>query len=139
VYVEIHDDTGGSASCYASLFGTAPSNASYDERYYGRDGSYYQYRAYYQAPGSSTIEYLGWGDFYNHYTTQVASSEVRAPTINGQTPKCPVLGDITNGHWNILGNPNSNTFASYLQFWTGSSWVDWTSDLHHSTNYANLP
>lgn len=112
VYVEIYDDS--SAPCFASLYGNAPSNASYDARYYGQASGYYEYRAYYQAPGSSTIQYLAYGDFNQQYTAQVASTEVLARTVGGQTPSCPVMGDTLSGRWNLLGNPNSDTFAGYL-------------------------
>lgn len=138
VYVEIYDDS-TTNNCYAAMFGTAPSNASYDARYYGIDSGKYQYRAYYQAPGSPTIQYLGWGDYNQQYTAEVAAGEVMAKPVGGVAPKCPVLGDTLNGHWNLLGNPNSNTFAGYLQLYTGSSWVDWTSNLHQSVRTSDDP
>lgn len=124
VEVEIYDDS--SAPCFFSTFGVAPSNASYDGRYYARSGNFYQYNAYFEVPGSNNIQFLAYADFNTLKTHETVAGEVR----EDQTPDnyCPVLGKTASGNWNQIGQPASqSTFASDMQLDVNGSWVDWTT------------
>ena len=125
VYVEIYDNS--TSNCFLSTFGAAPPDASYDGRYYAKSGTFYQYNAYFEVPGSNNIQWLAYADFTTLKTAEIASGEVYAPlNQDGSTPDCPVLGQITNNEWDYDGQPSSQpTFASSMNLYTGS-WQNWT-------------
>jgi hypothetical protein len=138
IYVEIYDDT--SAPCLAQTYGAAPENASYDARYYGQvswtcgNPTCYEYRVFYQAPGSSTIQYLAYGDFTQQYTAEIAGGEVLGDKFPNQSPAptCPWLSQ-PGYPYSQIGYPQSSTFASIVQLWNGSGWYDWTSGTQTGT------
>jgi hypothetical protein len=133
VHLEIFDNT-SPTDCTEASYGNAPSDASYDARYYGQDGNYYQYRAFYQAPGSSTIQYLGWGDFTNQYTAEITGGEVLGSTDPSTYPQCPYLSQ-PGYPYNQIGYPPSSTFASIVQLWNGSGWYNWTPSSVPDTSF----
>lgn len=138
VEVEIYDDS--SAPCLLGTFGAAPSNASYDARYYTQAGAFYQYNAYFEVPGSNNIQVLAFADFNSENTAEVATSEMRDDP-NSLTGTCPVLGHQALGEWNQFGQQASQpTFASQMQLYQNGAWIDWTSTSPHSTfGYAWPP
>jgi hypothetical protein len=132
LYVEIFDDSG--SPCLEGHFGTPTSDASYDARYYSLVNGLHRYQAYYQPNNSSTIQVLAYGDFNDLKTAEIAGGEVRAPTDIKGAPHCPVLGQNHLGNWNVVGKTPSNSFASQVQLYTGSSWVNWTTSAANPTS-----
>lgn len=139
VEVEIYDDS--SSPCLLSTFGSAPSNASYDSRFYTTlSNGLHRYQVYFEVPGSNNIQDLAYGDFHDQHTAELAAGEAfsNGPTSNGYR-YCPVLGQIDVGDWNLDGQPASqSTFASYMNLYTGS-WQNWTSSVATTTVYQNSP
>jgi len=118
VEVEIYDDS--SAPCFLSTFGTAPTNASYDARYYTHlPNGLYRYQVYFEVPGSGNIQNLAYGDLKDQYTAELAAGEAHPyPEVPGALPYCPVLGQTPSGNWNFHGEPASQpTFASNMQLY----------------------
>lgn len=127
VYVEMYDDS--TSPCLTGSWGTAPSIASYDERYttHLSDG-HYRYDVYYEVPGSGNIQNLAWGEYKDLHTIEAAAAE--AEPDGGLSPEyCPVVGQATKNLWNVDGEPASqSTFASYMNLYTGS-WQNWTTSV----------
>ena len=135
VYVEIFDDS--SNPCYVAVQQAAPSNASYDARYYATVGGQYEYHVFFEVPGSNNIQYLAYGDFNSLYTDETAAGEALAPDTGSSWPNCPVLGQTTVGDWNYLGQQASSpTFAAELQLYNNGSWADWAVP---TTTTVNAP
>lgn len=132
VYAEIYDDSSTDPSqyniwCFASTFGSAPTNASYDARYYSTlSNGLHRYQVYFEVPGSNNIQNLAYGDFKDQYSYESAGGEIWAEPVTTANPRCPTLGDTPHGYWDQVGEYAANTFAENLQLYTGS-WVDWST------------
>lgn len=134
VVVEIYDDS--SNPCLLQPFGAAPTNASYDARFYGSVNGLHRYQVFFEVPGSNNIQDLAYADFKDQLTAEISESEADSGP-DGLT--CPVVGQTINGYWNYLGKAaNQNTFASGMSLYTGS-WQDWTSSVAPTVYFANAP
>lgn len=151
VFVEIYDDTSATnagINCFTHQYFQAPSNASYDARYYGTivdnvDGTnrtLYRYNVYYETPGSGNIQVLAYGDFNDQMTLETAGLEVKttAPcdpgvSCNATPPTCPYASGPSSS--NVHGQYIANTFAEQLQLYT-STWSNWTSSVVPTTIYT---
>ena len=141
VYVEIFDDT--SAPCFRDGYGTAPSIAAYDTRFYATQPNGLQrYNVYYEAPdgisGSNNIQVLAYGDYRSQYTEEYAALEVFASHDGAACPH------VTNaGQWDYHGKPTSppdDTFAGPLSLYNSSgSWANWNSSTAPHTSQIATP
>lgn len=137
VEVELYDDS--SAPCLLTTFGAAPSNASYDGRYYAYSGGYYQYNVYFEVPGSNNIQWLAYADFNTEDTAEIASAEAHEDNYSS-SGYCPVVGQTPSGYWNQIGQQASQqTFASHMQLYQNGSWVDWTTAVAPTYGYIWPP
>lgn len=137
VEVELYDDS--SAPCLLTTFGAAPSNASYDGRYYAYSSGFYQYNVYFEVPGSNNIQWLAYADFNTENTAEVGSGEAHEDD-NSNSGYCPVLGQTPSGYWNQVGQQASKpTFASEMQLYKNGSWVDWTTAVAPTYGYIWPP
>lgn len=136
VFVEIYDDS--SAPCLLGTFGAAPSNASYDARFYTTlSNGLHRYQVYFEVPGSGNIQNLAYADFRDLTTAETVTGEAKDQLIPGAgTPDCPVLAQTIVGDWDVAGQPASQaTFASYMNLYTGS-WQNWTTSVApHTQGY----
>lgn len=142
VEVELYDDTSpqsNGANCLLATFGAAPSNASYDARFYSTlSNGLHRYEVYFEVPGSGTIQNLAFADFADMDTAEEAAGEAH-PVVTSGTPFCPTLGQTTIGEWNVDGQAASQaTFASNMQLYTGS-WVNWTTAVVPTYGYLWPP
>lgn len=138
VEVELYDDTSpqsNGANCLLATFGAAPSNASYDARFYSTlSNGLHRYEVYFEVPGSGTIQNLAFADFTDQLTTEEAAGEAHPVVTSSTTPSCPVLGQTNFGEWNVDGQAASQTtFASNMQLYYNGAWVNWTSTTAHPT------
>ena len=139
VFVEIFDDT--NQPCYTHGYFDAPSNASYDTRYYatvtdifnGQPVTRYRYQVYYETPGSNNIQVLAYGDLVQMQTAQTAGLEVSVPAATPANTCNFASGPNTS---NYHGLYVANTFAEQMQLYNGSGWVDWTNTVVATTVYA---
>ena len=146
VYVEIYDDSGQgiqpppapSQYCTVVLFNSAPSVASYDERYYGAaPNGLNRYQIFYQVSGQG-IQDLAYGDFNQSWQSQLAIGEVLTQDPDpGMYPNCPALGQNVNV--NTLGALGpSDLFAQYLNLYKGY-WTPWTTSAAPTYLLQNAP
>jgi hypothetical protein len=138
VYVEIYDDT--QSPCFLGDFGQAPTNASYDARYYTTDpGPTYRYEVYYQAPGGG-IQNLAYGVFKSQTTAETVTGEALIKKVGANYPNCTVLGQSFNNWWNVAGQATSpSTFASSMSLYKAGSWQLWTSSVASTRAYIWPP
>lgn len=140
VYVEIYDDS--TAPCYVATYGNAPANASYDGRFDTTlSNGLHRYEVFFEVPGSGNIQTLGWGDFHDLDTAELAASEAWAnPASPGDTPYCPVVGQTNISEWNYFGQPaTKSTFASSMNLYTSSGWQNWTNSVAPTMMLADAP
>lgn len=138
VEVEIYDDS--TSPCMNALFGAAPSNASYDARFYTTLGNgLHRYQVYFEVPGSGNIQNLAYADFTDLLTAEIASGEAQPWVTGSGNPNCPILGQTPYGLWNVFGQPaTQSTFADYMNLYTGS-WQRWTTSVQPTEGYIWPP
>ena len=110
----------------------APSNASYDTRYYatvtdifnGQPVTRYRYQVYYETPGSNNIQVLAYGDLVQMQTAQTAGLEVSVPAATPANTCNFASGPNTS---NYHGLYVANTFAEQMQLYNGAD--GWTGQI----------